>query len=320
MPRVTCVECAGEVVVDPSGRCPEGHLVGTAGARVEHAIGTGAPHPDEPEPWIATITAEEVDGGGPEPDGVPTAARPAPVRAPGPPATAEADDPADTDDLLHELQSLSAPADHRPAHTENGSRSFNGSSSAAAPAASAADTPAASAADTPATPAADTPAAPAADTPVAPVGSDDDHRASDVAALEAMLQEFDDEPLAEVTELDAFRNGTKAEHPDGSPSEPGSSTPGSAPPGTFSAEPTQPGSSTPEPPPAGAPTPGSPPPPVSAPPQPPSTPAATADQPQSEEPRSDAAAGGDGLDLTNFTAKGTKVGNKGRGRRKRLGR
>lgn len=322
MPRVTCVECAGEVVVDPSGRCPEGHLVGTEGARVEHAIGTGAPHPEEPEPWVATIAADEIDGGDASPDNAPPPARPAPVRAPGFATTAEAEAPADTDDLFHELQSLAEPSDQRPA------RSGNGATPAPAPATPPAAAEASAAAvpdgsdehpaptDPGDTPRPGGPAGPSASDDLnaasTPAGSDDDHRASDVAALEAMLQGFDDEPLAEVTELDAFRDAASAGHADGSPSRPATTTP---------EPPTRPGTSAPEQPPTDAPSaqPSPPPPPTSAPEQPSSAPAPAPDERPAEEPPQ-AAAGSAGLDLTNFTAKGTKVGGKGRGRHKRLGR
>ena len=114
MPRVSCVECQGPVVVDPQGLCPEGHYVGTTGARVEQAMGSSAPHPDEPQPWVFTILPERLEGDAVEPNGnhrapaatgQPREARP--VQAPGMIATDAGEDPA-ADSLLRELHSLSA--------------------------------------------------------------------------------------------------------------------------------------------------------------------------------------------------------------------
>lgn len=61
MSRVQCLECGMAVVVDPTGICPEGHLVGRAGVRVAGAMGSAVPHPDEPEPWVATVVLDEAD-------------------------------------------------------------------------------------------------------------------------------------------------------------------------------------------------------------------------------------------------------------------
>ncbi|MEX2549803.1 MAG: hypothetical protein WD638_06225 [Nitriliruptoraceae bacterium] len=100
--------------MDPQGLCPEGHYVGTAGARVEQAMGSSAPHPDEPQPWVYTILPGEGEmttvpsHGGPGAsavNGQPREARP--VAAPGMVATDDGDDPA-ADALLRELHSLSA--------------------------------------------------------------------------------------------------------------------------------------------------------------------------------------------------------------------
>lgn len=74
MSRVHCIDCGTAVVVDPTGYCPEGHHVGSAGARIEAAIGVAVPHPDEPEPWVATV--ELADAAPPESDQEPRAARP----------------------------------------------------------------------------------------------------------------------------------------------------------------------------------------------------------------------------------------------------
>ncbi len=114
MPRVSCVECQGLVVVDPQGRCPEGHIVGTTGARVEQAMGNRVPHPDEPEPWVYTILPEHLEGdaaplngrrAATAPIGQPREARP--MQVPGMVATAVDEDPA-ADSLLRELHSLGA--------------------------------------------------------------------------------------------------------------------------------------------------------------------------------------------------------------------
>jgi hypothetical protein len=106
--RAHCLDCGDHVVVDPAGRCPEGHHVGIAGARIEGALGNHTPHPDEPEPWVARVDLEEEDLG------PASAAAPAreirPLSAPGsdlPTAGAAATPPAARpDDLLRELQSL----------------------------------------------------------------------------------------------------------------------------------------------------------------------------------------------------------------------
>jgi len=115
VPRVSCVECQGPVVVDPQGRCPEGHFVGTSGARVEQAMGNSSPHPDEPEPWVYTILPEHLEGdaapltgrrAATAPIGHPREARP--VQVPGMAATAVAEKDPAADALLRELHSLGA--------------------------------------------------------------------------------------------------------------------------------------------------------------------------------------------------------------------
>ena len=115
MPRVPCPACATDVVVDPLGRCPEGHEVATAVDRVTSAIGTATDHPDEPEPWTAIVEPEEVDDDAmAEPPPI-QVRRPEPVRAPGhdpQPLDAEVD----ADDLLSELHSLT---DLTPSHDAN---------------------------------------------------------------------------------------------------------------------------------------------------------------------------------------------------------
>ncbi|MTV24397.1 hypothetical protein FTX61_03045 [Nitriliruptoraceae bacterium ZYF776] len=96
------------MLVDPTGRCPDGHTVGAAGARVAAAIGSAVPHPEEPQPWVGRVELEA-----PPAPSAPTAA-PAPVvpRAARPPSVLPADAPAPaplpvaTDDLLRELHAL----------------------------------------------------------------------------------------------------------------------------------------------------------------------------------------------------------------------
>lgn len=114
--RVHCLECAGPVVLDPRGVCPEGHHVGAAGARVEQAMGHEQAHPDEPEPWVYRIDPSELtvvgagtNGMGPQGAGrngtAPRQARP--VRVPG--FDQDGDDTgSDAESLLRELHSLAA--------------------------------------------------------------------------------------------------------------------------------------------------------------------------------------------------------------------
>jgi hypothetical protein len=99
--RVQCRDCNMEVVVDPTGRCPEGHLVGVAGERIAGSIGEGPRHPDEPEPWVGRVVIE--DDGPDEPV--------AEVRSIRPPSLAVRDDAPVADDtgndgLLSEFASL----------------------------------------------------------------------------------------------------------------------------------------------------------------------------------------------------------------------
>ncbi|MGM0619037.1 MAG: hypothetical protein ACQEUI_13010 [Actinomycetota bacterium] len=122
MSRVHCLECGNQVVVDPRGLCPDGHEVGTDGARIEHAIGQEAVHPHEPEPWVYRIGADEVtvparppavgsllstqgDGNG---NGAGPSRRARPLRAPGLPDDSSQDGSGDAESLLRELHSLAA--------------------------------------------------------------------------------------------------------------------------------------------------------------------------------------------------------------------
>lgn len=101
MARVHCPDCEMAVVVDPNGVCPEGHLIGNAGNRIEMAIGEGDPHPDEPEPWSAVIAAAESAEKAVGAD-APRAIRPIAV---GP--EEDEDGSADNDAMLQELHALS---------------------------------------------------------------------------------------------------------------------------------------------------------------------------------------------------------------------
>ena len=292
MARVTCIDCGDEVVVDPAGRCPEGHLLGPAGSRVEHAIGTDAPHPDEPEPWIATIDPAEVEGQvADSPAAANGDARVArPVQAPGPSA-ASANGAVDTDALFNELHTLSELSGDAPPHTLNGNHAAQPATTTPAPARAPDDhaephrpSPAPGRPAAPVEPAPTPPADAAATGPATAPRRDADTAAelSDLASLEAMLQELSESP-GQATGTDATRD---ADADDGSRPPPTVATPGveipSAPPAHARdrAEPT-----TPPPPPPG-------PAPRDAAPSPPT--------------------GDDSLDLSNFTAKGRKVSGKGR--------
>ena len=125
MSQVHCLECGGQVVVDPRGQCPDGHTVGTPGNRIEMAMGHETAHPDEPQPWVYRIAPAEVDGevqqgatrarlsvAADATDGRTNGSGPArparPVRAPGMPEDDADDEPADAESLLRELHSLAA--------------------------------------------------------------------------------------------------------------------------------------------------------------------------------------------------------------------
>lgn len=99
MPRVQCFECDMPVVVDPNGRCPEGHDLGPVGERIEQSLGRNEPHPDEPEPWVAILESDEP---APSHDTEPRRAQPISVG----PAPADEDAGGSTEGLLHELHAL----------------------------------------------------------------------------------------------------------------------------------------------------------------------------------------------------------------------
>ena len=100
VPFAHCTDCGTPALIDPSGRCPEGHLVGAAGARVAAAIGSASPHPDEPHPWVREVVLEPVD----LEDHAPRVARPLSVRST--PDVVGAPDAAGAEDLLRELHAL----------------------------------------------------------------------------------------------------------------------------------------------------------------------------------------------------------------------
>jgi hypothetical protein len=60
VPFAHCTDCGTPALIDPSGRCPEGHEVGHPGDRVATAIGTSAPHPDEPKPWVGVVDIDPI--------------------------------------------------------------------------------------------------------------------------------------------------------------------------------------------------------------------------------------------------------------------
>lgn len=99
MPRVQCFDCDMPVVVDPNGRCPEGHDLGPVGERIEQSLGRTEPHPDEPEPWVAILESDEP---GPSDDPEPRRAQPITVG----PAPSDEDAGGSTEGLLHELHAL----------------------------------------------------------------------------------------------------------------------------------------------------------------------------------------------------------------------
>jgi hypothetical protein len=100
--RVHCPDCDMAVVIDPNGVCPEGHLIGNAGRRIELAIGDHTPHPDEPEPWSAVVDAPEAIEPDAEPD-APRAIRPISIAG----EDDEVDEEQENEDLMRELHALS---------------------------------------------------------------------------------------------------------------------------------------------------------------------------------------------------------------------
>ncbi|WP_052664450.1 hypothetical protein [Nitriliruptor alkaliphilus] len=109
MPFAHCTDCGAPALIDPSGRCPEGHEVGHAGARVAAGIGTSVPHPDEPKPWVGVVDIDPIliDSQPPQPRVALPPSLPA-SRDTTPAAATEAVAPAaeSSDDLLRVLHDL----------------------------------------------------------------------------------------------------------------------------------------------------------------------------------------------------------------------
>lgn len=105
MPFTHCLDCGDQALIDPSGRCPEGHDVGAVGARVSAGIGSTTPHPDEPVPWVRMVELDPADV-----DAAPVAPRVARPLSAAPAPTLSGpgvEHPYDaTDDLLRELHAL----------------------------------------------------------------------------------------------------------------------------------------------------------------------------------------------------------------------
>ncbi len=115
MARVQCFDCDMPVVVDPNGRCPEGHDLGPVGERIEQSLGRAEPHPDEPQPWVAVLDADEV---APEQE-TRTPRAPRPISVGPEPSEAELNG-GTADGLLQELHALNDPDDSRPAERARG--------------------------------------------------------------------------------------------------------------------------------------------------------------------------------------------------------
>lgn len=114
MPFVHCIDCGTPAMIDPSGRCPEGHTVGAAGARVAAVIGSNTPHPDEPQPWVGVVEPEA----GPAATGESRAARPPSVPGTGAQAPVPPPPPEDLLRELHALGDLGAASDAAAAASE----------------------------------------------------------------------------------------------------------------------------------------------------------------------------------------------------------
>lgn len=304
MSRVHCLDCATDVVVDPLGHCPEGHLLPANGRRVSDAIGSHEPYPDEPEPWVGQVELEA-----PEPAHA-TATRSAqPAAAPG---FAPAEREAASVDLLRELGALGSdepvPSPTTPPAANGHAPSVNGHATtpnghATAPGG---DVPGARTrpGDDDPTPTPHASAAPPHATPHTEAGSE----FSELSALEQALQSLEDD--------------TSRSHPAPNAPEPapapfdddlgrlfddlgGSDGDASVAPGTAGDTSSEPPSTAPTTPPSEAPSEVTPPPATSSP-----SPAPTSadDTAEGEPPRAT-------IDTMNFTAKGGPVGG---GRRRRL--
>lgn len=117
MPFAHCTACGSRALIDPTGRCPEGHAVGVA-AGTAIGVADERPHPDEPTPWVGTVVlATDTPDEDPAPRTVrppsltPDLTRPtgadATVTTPAAPAApAPAAAASDSHELLRELQAL----------------------------------------------------------------------------------------------------------------------------------------------------------------------------------------------------------------------
>jgi hypothetical protein len=182
--RAHCLDCGDHVVVDPAGRCPEGHHVGVAGARIEGALGSHTPHPDEPEPWVARVDLDEEDLS-PTPAAPAREIRPLSVPAAEPPldGAGSTSSTGRSEDLLRELHSLGDLGDLA------GRASATSAAASSAPSApsfpEAAEPPAVWTAPAAATPAPATPVTPAAPPSPAPSSRP---AFDELTALEAAVQ------------------------------------------------------------------------------------------------------------------------------------
>ena len=348
MSRVQCLECGIAVVVDPTGVCPEGHLIGGTGVRVAGAMGTDTRHPDEPEPWVATVVLDEADAAP-----VVRERTIRPLRLTGADETTDSanDEAADHESMLRELHALGDIHDTAPAPSPSRSprpdRDLSPDPAAAATAVDATGAP------------------PVPHSPPPP----QEQVAEGFAELSALEAAFH----ALAYDQDAPRQGEQPTDPPPTSASPPPSDPTDAAPrddladledlfatqGAHRSEPTvarDPGApdqdqdqdqdqahgpgrtETPAPPPNAspvAPPVGSAPTPAAAPAHPPaaSTPAAahatpdvpppstaTVEEPTPEHADETPRANQAGLDITNFTAHGGKVGAGRGGRRKRFGR
>lgn len=103
MSTAYCIACASDMVVDPTGRCANGHEVGRDGNRVAAALASNVPHPDEPEPWVGQVVLDDSELPAPEP------VTPRPVAPPSVPGITPSADAAARaqDDAMSELSALS---------------------------------------------------------------------------------------------------------------------------------------------------------------------------------------------------------------------
>lgn len=288
MSRVPCSDCGIAVVVDPNGVCPDGHTVGAAGARVENAMGASEPHPDEPEPWVARVELDDVE---PRPAAKQRAIRPVAIGGSESEGAGNGR-PADQESMLRELHALGELQ-----HPSGGE-----------------PTPGRPPVPT-AVPQPPAPSAPAA-APTAPAAHQDAAEGfAELSALEAAVQAlgFQDDPAPRHDRDLASQPAPTPDHDD---------LDGFA---ELFAQQDEPATPAPADPPPGAASPAPPPPPPG--PAPATAPAPAAAEPVAEEAADDAPtpepspSSDGGLDIANFTSRGSRVGaGRGGGRRKRFGR